>query len=113
MKQTGYCHRGQRCYFTHLNKAKSRPMYNMKNNQRDHNSFQQNRNPSWNNYQNHEQQWNNNSGNNNGYDAYNQMQGHHMDFCMNQNQNQNWKAMNKPIMERAAEILAEKMWGNQ
>ena len=111
MKQTGHCHRGQRCYFTHLNKAKSRPMYNMRNNQRDHNSFQQNRNPSWNNYQNHEQQWNYNSGNNNGYDAYNQMQGHHMDFYTNQNQN--WKAMNKPIMERAAEILAEKMWGNQ
>ena len=34
-----------------------------------------------------------------------------MDFYTNQNQN--WKAMNKPIMERVAEILAEKMWGNQ
>ena len=130
MKQTGHCHRGERCYFTHFKEAQSRPMYNMNRNQRDH-SFQQNgnnhqnHNQQWNtntghnngydasrnNHQNHNQQWNQNTGHNNGYDAYNQMQGHHMDFYMNQNQN--WKAMNKPIMERAAEILAEKMWGNQ
>ena len=109
MNQTGQCQRGQRCYFTHFKEAQSRPMYNRRSNQRDHNPLQQNGNP--NNYQNYNQQWNNNSGNNNGNDAYNQMQGHHMDFYMNQNQN--WKAMNKPIMERAAEILAEKMWGNQ
>ena len=69
------------------------------------------------NYWNHNKQWNP-SARNNEYNPYNQMQGQQRDFYMNQDQNwrntsyghqnMNWQS----IMEKAAEILAEKMWNN-
>ncbi|CAL4082717.1 unnamed protein product, partial [Meganyctiphanes norvegica] len=111
MKQTGQCHRGQKCYFTHYRQTQNSSMTSRAENQRTFNNSQTwGKTPST--YQNsYNQQWQPNMRHHNSSNQYNennQMRGPNMDFF--QNQNINWQAMTKPIMERAAEILAEKMW---
>ena len=113
------CEYGSRCRFRHINKEENidRRRYNeRKTNEYNHRNHHYNehhnvnrqRNVNWN--WNTNQQWEHSARHNN-YNPYNQMQGQQKDFYMNQDQN--WRAMSKPIIERAAEILAEKLWDNQ
>ena len=131
------CEYGSRCRFRHINKEENidRRRYNeRKTNEYNHRNHHYNehhnvnrqRNVNWNrsdiklkqmnertskdDYWNTNQQWEHSARHNN-YNPYNQMQGQQRDFYMNQDQN--WRAMSKPIIERAAEILAEKLWDNQ
>ena len=132
------CEYGSRCRFRHINKEEivDRHRYNERKtneyiqrnphyNEHHHDTnHQQNANRNQNylklkeinerlykdNYWNTNQQWQHRTRHNK-YNQYNQTQGHQKDFHMNQDQN--WRAMSKPIIERAAEILAEKLWDNQ
>ena len=114
MNKNGFCNKGKRCYFTHFRDTKNSGTESNANSQRNRYESQHITN-TYNSQPNHNQPWQHNGRNTNQYNnsnEYNEMSEPHMDFYMHQNTN--WQAMRKPIMERAAEILAEKMmWYNQ
>ena len=110
MKNTGHCSRGYRCFFTHIKKVQAREHHIINNNiWSDQAERRQSANKNTN-YDNIRHPYMNNEhiqtymSQTNGY---NHVKGPNADFLGQQNTN--WQA----IRERAAEILAEKMWNNQ
>ncbi|CAL4073237.1 unnamed protein product, partial [Meganyctiphanes norvegica] len=114
MKNTGYCPRGQRCFFTHAHtkvQTREHQSYNQRN---DYNKYKPNeRRQSIYKTPNHDQEWHSYMSKKhvqpymNQQNENNHIQGSNVNFLVQQNTN--WQA----IRERAAEILAERMWNNQ
>lgn len=113
MKQNGFCSKGQRCNYTHFRDTGNSVMNNKAYSQSNHYESQHNTN-TFNRKPNYNQQRPHNTINTNRYNdnfnEYNQMSEPNMDFYMHPNTK--WQAINKPLMERAAEILAENMMWN-
>ena len=113
MKQNGFCSKGQRCNYTHFRDTGNSVMNNKAYSRSNHYESQHNTN-TFNRKPNYNQQRPHNTINTNRYNdnfnEYNQMSEPNMDFYMHPNTK--WQAINKPLMERAAEILAENMMWN-
>ena len=111
MKNTGYCSRGYRCFFTHIKKKdQAREHHTYKNNIWS-NQTERGQSTNKNMHYDHIRHPYMNSDNIQTYmsqpNRYNHSKGPNADFLGQQSTN--WQA----IRERAAAILAEKMWNNQ
>ena len=118
MKQKGFCNRGQICYYTHFGDTKNRDINSNANNQRNHHYESKQNSHTYRQKSMHNLQWQQNTREAYHYDnhsEYNRRREQNMDFYMNQHRN--WQILSKPLMERTAEIMAERMaermmWNN-
>ena len=110
MKNTGYCSRGYRCFFTHIKKDQARENHAFNNNvwsNQAERGQSANKNRNYDNIRHPYMNGENIQTYMSQANGYNYAKGPNADFLGQQNTN--WQA----IRERAAEILAEKMWNNQ